>query len=161
MDVETGRTSVPTARRVGWAPGPAGRRAGYAVAVLLGLALLVLLNVWPGWQAVPFLTADTVEVLGIVNISLAVGVLTNLVLLVTDPPWMKAAFNVVSTAVGLVATVEVWQVFPFDFSDWWFDATVLVRVLLVLGMVGSAIGILFGLGVLLRELVRMGPGTRP
>ena len=49
--------------------------------------------------------------------------------------------------------IRLWQVFPFDFADgtaW----PVLVRVLLLLGIVGGAIGIV----VNLVALVRGGPG---
>jgi hypothetical protein len=159
MDLWTGSASAPATRRVGWSPGAAGRRVGYAGAIIVGLLLLGLLNVWPGWWTVPFLTAETEQVLGIVNLSLWVGVITNAVLLFIDRRWLKAAVNTVSTAVGLVATVVIWQVFPFDFSDWWFDATVLVRVLLILGIIGSVIGIVFAIGTLMRELVRMGTRT--
>ena len=44
-------------------PAVAGRRAGYAVAIAVNLVLLYLVNVAPGWQAVPFLTESTTEVL--------------------------------------------------------------------------------------------------
>jgi hypothetical protein len=35
------------------------RRVGYVVAVVVDAALLYLVNVWPGWQAVSLLTEDT------------------------------------------------------------------------------------------------------
>jgi hypothetical protein len=35
------------------------RRVGYAVTVVWDATLLYLINVWPGWQVVSFLTADT------------------------------------------------------------------------------------------------------
>ena len=38
------------------APSRVGRRVGYAIGALVNVALLVALNVWPGWDAVPFLT---------------------------------------------------------------------------------------------------------
>jgi hypothetical protein len=40
-------------------PSVATRRVGYVVAAVGEATLLYLVNVWPGWQAVPFLTADT------------------------------------------------------------------------------------------------------
>ena len=48
------------------------RRTGYVIAVLVNLALLVGINVWPGWDAVPFLTGETELVLPIVNASITV-----------------------------------------------------------------------------------------
>ena len=58
---------------------PAGRRVGYLIAVVVNAALLFVLNGQPGWQEVPFLTSATSQVLGLVNLSLAVGLAVNLV----------------------------------------------------------------------------------
>src|SRR5436190_9702285 len=43
------------------------RRAGYVVGAVVNGMLLLAVNVWPGWQVVPFLTAQTSQVLGLVN----------------------------------------------------------------------------------------------
>ena len=40
-------------------PPVAARRFGYVLAALLNAVLLYAVNVWPGWESVPFLTADT------------------------------------------------------------------------------------------------------
>ncbi|MEG3616755.1 hypothetical protein [Isoptericola haloaureus] len=129
-----------TARR----PSAASRRVGYAVAVLVNGLLLVLIHGWPGWEAVPFLTPRTTEVLTAVDASIVVGIVANLVYLLADPPRLRALGDVVTTAVGLVAVVVVWRVFPFDFAGT-FDWALVVRILLVVAMVGSAIGIVVGL----------------
>jgi len=47
--------------------------------VVVNAALLFVLNGQPGWQALPFLTSATSQVLGLVNLSLAVGLAVNLV----------------------------------------------------------------------------------
>ena len=52
----------------------AASRAGHAVAAIINLVILYLVNVWPGWDAVPFLTQSTTQVIGIVNASLWVSV---------------------------------------------------------------------------------------
>jgi hypothetical protein len=119
----------------------ATRRVGYVIAALCNATLLYLVNLWPGWQAVSFLTDDTRQVLGLVNLSLAVGLAANLVYLVQDAPWLKALGDVVTTGIGLVVVVRVWQVFPFDFTGWSTDWSWLVRVALWVGLVGSVIGI--------------------
>ena len=133
--------------------GRAARRFGYAVAVLVNVAILVLVNRWPGWDAVPFLTGDTEQVLGIVNASIIAGVVANVLFLFADPPWFKALGDIVTTAVGLAAAVRLWQVFPFDFgagSAW----DTVARVLLVIAIVGSVLGILVTTGRLVVTLVR-------
>lgn len=137
-------------------PPVGARRAGYVVAVLVNAALLWLLHGWPGWQEAPFLTADFVDVLWLVDLSLWVGAGVNLVYLIRDPLWLTALGGVATTAIGLIATVCLWQVFPFDLGDGW---TVVVRIALVLAIVGSAIGILVNVVTFVRAAAR-GPDTR-
>jgi hypothetical protein len=142
-------------------PSVGARRAGYVIAVLLNAALLVLVNRWPGWEALPFLTTDTRLVIAVVNASVLVNLAANLVYLARDPRWLKALGDTLTTAVGLVAMVRIWQVFPFDFADWSHDWSWLLRVLLGVGMVGSVIGIAVQFISLVRQLANGGahPGS--
>jgi hypothetical protein len=139
-------------------PAAAARRLGYGLGIVAGIAGLVLVNVWPGWESVTFLTSDTTEVLGLVNASLFAGVVANLAYLVHDEPWLVALGGVVTTCIGLVALIRIVQVFPVDFSGWDFDGTALVRILLILAIAGSAIGIVVQLVALVRSLA--GGATR-
>jgi len=115
------------------------RRFGYVLAVLINALVLYAANVWPGWEAVPFLTADTVLVMGLVNASIIVNLAANAAYLITDPPWFKALGTVLTSIVGFVAAARIWQVFPFDFDGSAVDWSFLVRIVLGLAMVGSAI----------------------
>jgi hypothetical protein len=140
----------------------ATRRAGYVIAIVINAMLLYVVNVWPGWQAVSFLTEDTRQVLGLVNLLLAAGVVANVAYLAHDGPRLKALGDLVTTGIGLAALVRVWQVFPLDFHGWSYDWSFLVHVLLIVGMVGASIGILVELVLLLRQLANGGarPGAR-
>ena len=131
-------------------PSTASRRAGYVVAAAINAALLWLIHVWPGWDAVPFLTADFESVLWLIDLSIVVTIALNLIYLVRDPKWLTAAGAVVTTAVGFAAAVRMLQVFPFDFgdSDVW---PVVFRVLLWVAIVGSVIGIITNLVTLVRS----------
>lgn len=137
-------------RRSRTRPGVVARRTGYAVAAALHVAMLWAVNVWPGWAAVPFLTDETTQVLGLVNASLVVGLASAVLLMATDPPRLKALTDVVTTAVGLAALVALWRVFPLAFEDTGFDWALLVRWVLGVGIVGSGIGILVALVDLVR-----------
>jgi hypothetical protein len=95
---------------------------------LFSTALLVILNGSPGWQAIPFLTSDTTQVLWLVNLCLAAGIAANLVYLAYDPPWLKSLGDLATTGIGLATAIRIWQVFPFDLSSGWSTA---VRTLLV------------------------------
>ena len=121
-------------------PRVASRRAGYVVAVGVNALLLYLLNRSPGWQSVPFLTDAMNRVIGVVNLSITAGLVANLVYLVRDPTWLKALGDLATTCAGVLATLRIWQVWPFDFpagSPW----NLLAHVALGLGLVGGAIGI--------------------
>ena len=126
-------------------PGPVARRFGYSVAIAVNLAMLFLVNSAPGWDALPFLSGETTEVLVWVNASFLVGVAANLVYLVHDPLWLRSLGDVLTAAFGIVVMVRVWQVFPFTedvTSTGWGD---LVHVVLAVGIAGSVIGIATGL----------------
>ena len=135
-------------------PPVATRRVGYVAAVVVNVFMLYAVNVWPGWDALPFLTEDTRDVLGLVNASMLVGLAANAVYLLRDPPWLRALGDVVTTSVGLAALVRIWQVFPLDFGDSTFDWALVAHVLLGVAIVGSMIGIVAGLVSLVRNLPR-------
>ena len=97
-------------------PSVATRRVGYVIGVVLNLAVLYAVNIWPGWQAAPILTAETVSVLVIVNVSIASNIAANALYLVNDAPWLKSLGSVVTTTIGMIAMVRIWQEFPFDFN---------------------------------------------
>ncbi|WP_127507767.1 hypothetical protein [Actinoplanes solisilvae] len=116
------------------------QRTGYAVAAAVNAVLLYLINVGPGWEALPFLTSETERVLVIVNVSLAVGLAANLVYLARPSSWLVPAGGLVTTGIGLVVLVRMWQVFPFDFGagSWW---PTVARVLLIIAIAGSFIAV--------------------
>ena len=126
------------------------RRVGYAVGALVNALVLVAVNWWPGWDAVPFLTDDTRLVLGWVNASIVVGLLANLLYAVSDPPRVRAGGDLVQNLVGLAAMVRLWQVFPVHFAAGGFDWELVARVFLGLGIAGASIAIVVALVRLVR-----------
>jgi hypothetical protein len=127
----------------------ASRRAGYLIGALINVVLLWLVNVWPGWDVLPFLTDDTPRVLGIVNASMVAGVVVDVVLAVRNPDWLVAVGNLVTTGIGLAAVVAVWRVFPLAFEDG-FDWSTIARILLVVAVVGSVIALVVNVVKLVR-----------
>lgn len=124
---------------------PAARRLGYLIGAVVNALLLYLINRDPGWQAVPFLTDATTEVLGLVNASIAVSLVANLFYVAWDPVWLKALGDLVTISVGVVALVRIWQVWPIDFpagSPW----DVLARVAVGVGIAGGLVGIVASIG---------------
>jgi hypothetical protein len=123
------------------------RIAGYVVAVLVNLAMWLLVYVWPGWEVVPFLSDEVPRVLGLFSLSVFAN-------LAYDPRWFRAAGEVVISVIGLALAWRVLVVFPFDFTGLGYDLTTLARVVVVLGVIGSAIGVLVNLASFGREVLR-------
>ena len=65
------------------------RRAGYAVAVIVNAALAFSSTPGPVGRRCRSSTEDTRQVLPLVNLSLAAGVIANIVYLANDAPWVK------------------------------------------------------------------------
>ena len=122
-------------------PGPASHRFGYVVGACVDALLLYLININPGWAAVPFLTSGTIQVLGLVNASIAVSLVANLVYVVRDPRWLRSLGELATTSIGVLALVRFWRVWPVDLPDhsaWGVTA----RIAVAAGIVGGLIGIL-------------------
>lgn len=120
-------------------PSAAARRVGYAIGIAVDVMLLWLINIWPGWSAVPFLTDETPRVLGLLDAALVVGAAVNVAYLGYDARWFVALGGLVTTSVGLAGLVLVWQVFPFAFAGAaWAEVA---RILLVMGIVGSVVAL--------------------
>jgi hypothetical protein len=147
--------TAPTRRRSGTAG-----RAGYLIAAAFMGVFLYLLNAEPGWRDIPFLTEETDQVLGLVNLSLVASLVANLVYMLSDAPWLKALGGLATTGIGLAALVRIWQVFPFDFAGYSFDWPLAIRIVLVVGIVGSAIGVVAQFVSLLRATAHGGDRVR-
>ncbi|HYN66550.1 MAG TPA: hypothetical protein VES93_06645, partial [Ornithinibacter sp.] len=79
------------------------------------------------------------------------SLVANLVYVVWDPTWLKALGDLVTTSVGTLAMVRIWQVWPIDFptgSAW----GVVARIAVGVGIVGGLIGILASVGRFARAL---------
>ncbi|NUU05209.1 hypothetical protein [Leifsonia sp. C5G2] len=130
----------------------ASRRAGYAIAILVDALLLFLVQVWPGWHALGILTPAAAAVVPWIDAAFIAGIVVNLLNLIFDRRLLKAVGDLVTTVIGLIAAIVVWDVFPFDFGAQGGGWEVLVRVLLVVAIAGSAIAIVVSLVVIARLL---------
>jgi hypothetical protein len=136
---------------------PRARRWGYGIAALINLIVAWGVNIWPGWDAVPFLTSGMTQVLPLVNLSLLVGFLTNLAYLVADPPWFKALGNILTAGISIAVLVRTLRVFPFDFGDSASTWDPITRGILIFLIVASTLGLAVQVVQFGRLLIR-GPG---
>lgn len=119
-----------------------GRRTGYVVAILINLAFwLVVVNALE-WGVFPWLTDDFSTVVPWIGSTLAATAALNLVYMFKDTQPLRSLGQIVINLIAIVATSQVFRVFPFDFSPYGFDWEVLARLVLVLAMVGAGIGVI-------------------
>lgn len=122
-----------------------GRRFGFGLAVAINVALLYVVQNLASWDVLPFLTTDFEEVVPWISFSLIVAILANAVYMVYEHPMLRPVGDIFTNLASLVATWRVFQVFPFDFSDYSFPWDVLTRVVLIIGIVGTAVGVIVAL----------------
>lgn len=145
------RTAVP--------PAASGRRAGYVATVIVNAVLLWISHQLLDWGWPRFLTDDFDEVLPIVSASFVAAIVANLAFVVYDPRWFSSLLEALTSAISLAAGIVVLRVFPFDFSSYARDWSWLVRTVIVVGIVATAITLVVHLGRLLDEATRA-PSSR-
>lgn len=96
-----------------------------------------------------FLTEEIDQVAPFIRLALLVSLIGNIVRLWFSPSWFVGLTDVLATLAGLVATVRLFQIFPFTFNDAPSLWTMVLRVLLIMAMVGAAFGIVLSAGRLL------------
>ncbi len=136
-----------------------GKRAGYVIAIIINAAMLVVVNSILDWDVLPFLTQDFTRVLPLLNVSLAATIVANVAFLLFDPDWFVSLCRMVLNAVGIAVGGLFLTVFPFDFSAYpGFDWALLAKVMIILGIVGTSIGLIAETVKLVRAL---GHQTQP
>ncbi len=120
----------------------AGRRFGYGVAVIVNLVMLVAVQFILDWGWLPFLTDEFSTLVPWISLSLLVSIIANLVYQFNDTPVVKSTGQILSNLISLFVSYQIFLVFPFDFSAYDFNWTVVARVVLILAMVGSGVGML-------------------
>ena len=135
-------------------------RSGNVGSAVINALLLWGINIWPGWQILPFLTPDMTRALDLINASLIASLIVNLVCAVIHSRALLALGNIVVMGIGVAALLRLWEVFPFDFGTSWSGWPLLVRVFLVLGIVGSIIGAIVEVVNFFRALAGFEPRAR-
>ena len=129
------------------------RRFGYVVSVAVNLVMLAFIHAWPGWDVVPFLRAETTDVLPYVDASIVTAILVNMAYVVRDGRVAKASGDLVTNLVSMLSLIMFWQVWPFDFAGVWAGWQPLTYVLLGVATFGTAIGALVQVATLVRLAV--------
>lgn len=119
-----------------------GRRAGYAIAVLINLAGLIVVQNILEWDLLPWLTGDFATVVPWISVSLIFSIAANLVYEFNDTKVVKSVIQIGVNLVSIVVTAQLLRVFPFDFSAYRLNWDIVTRIVLILALVGSGIGLI-------------------
>ena len=132
--------------------GPGARRFGYSLAIVLNAVALWLVHQLVGWGWPGFLTDAFTEALPLLAASLVASIVVNLVFLTRDRGRVRALGDLTTSAFGIAVSLQLLRVFPVDFTGYDHDWAWLVRMVLLVGVIGSAIGAVLA-------LVRLAGGT--
>lgn len=121
-------------------PSTAARRFGYGVAIAMNVVGMVVVNNLLDWDWIPFLTDEFSKLLPIVNVSFAANIAANAAYMVHDSARFKSISQLGLNAISLVAIVRTLQVFPFDFTEHSFNWSLVARIVLIVGIVGTVAG---------------------
>ena len=126
------------------------RRFGYAVAVGINVLVFVVVNNILSWGWLPWLTPEFERLSPVINLALVVNIVLNLLYMAYDEPPVKAASQIVVNLIAIAVLVWTLLVYPFDFSAYDFPIVIsdfdltwdlVARLVIGLGIVGTAIAV--------------------
>lgn len=128
------------------------RRIGYLIAALVDVVALFLINVAPGWRALPVLTEDAAAVAVTATIALAVALVFHLACLLRPHRAPARLADAVTTAAALIPLAHLRAAFPFAFDDGAADWADITRTALTIAIGVMSIMLLVQLVLLVRAL---------
>jgi hypothetical protein len=140
----TGRPKEEIEAEMGDRVAAGARRIGYVVAALVNVLVLWLVHRFLDWGWPGFLTEEWDDVLSVLSVSIGASIVANLVFAWRSDHPIKPLGDLVTTVLGLIATIRVLRVFPFEFTgtDWSWA----VRTILIVAIVGMSIAVVALLG---------------
>ena len=117
-----------------------GRRFGYLIAVAINVWLLWFVNQLADWEWPRFLTDEFADLLPILTAAIVAGIAVNVLFFWYDAAWFKSLGNLVTAGFGFAVALRMYQVFPFDFATYASNWSWLARLIVIVSLVGTAIG---------------------
>jgi hypothetical protein len=132
---------------------------GFIASVVGTLVAMVLFNIvlpLRGWT-MGVILPSWLDVLWAMNVSFAAQILGNLVLATYRPAWFYELMQTLFAATGLLATIVFYVIYPLNFAplvgEW---LNILVKVVLIVGIGGSAIALILHLVRFIAKSVQNG-----
>ncbi|HSJ26762.1 MAG TPA: hypothetical protein VLB67_01015 [Acidimicrobiia bacterium] len=135
-------------------PGRGARRFGYAIAIAVNLGMFYVVSNIVDWGWPAFVTPEFADVENLVLFSIGASIVANATYLSYDRRPFKSFAEMLLNAIAFGVTLRLFQVFPFDFTGYSFDWSTPTRIVLVLAMIGTAIGFLTELARGVRSATR-------
>lgn len=129
-----GKTEYPALKRL-------GSQIGHGVAIGVSLVLVYVVQNLEEWGILPFLTERFGEVVPWITFSLLAGIVAYLAYIVFESQAVRWTGEIFTNLISIAVIWKVFTVFPFDFSSYDFPWSLLTRFVLVIAIVGAAIGI--------------------
>ncbi|MGZ7048639.1 MAG: hypothetical protein ACXVHW_02005 [Methanobacterium sp.] len=114
-------------------------KAEYITAIIFGLIFLYIVNNLLNWN-IYFITGALNQVLWIINLSIIVTIIGNILLLAYSPQWFRHVIKIIINIISLISTYFVYIVFPFNFYNSFINWG--VSIFLILIMIGIVIAII-------------------
>lgn len=131
--------------------GIAARRFGYAIAIAINAVLLWIAMNLLEWGWFDWLTDSYEQLIPLIVVVFSAEILKNIVFVFNDAQPIKSVGELLTGVLGLILAVRTLQVYPLDFSAYDFNWDLVARIILIVGVVGSAIGLIVEFGRLLRS----------
>jgi len=112
------------------------QKSEYLVAIIFNLIFLYIVNNLLNWH-VYFITNAFNDVLWIINLSIIATIIGNALLLLYSPERFRHVIKIVLNIFAFIATYFVYEVFPFNFYNSFYNWG--INILLILAMIGIVI----------------------
>jgi len=112
------------------------QKSEYFVAIIFNLIFLYIVNNLLNWH-VYFITNAFNDVLWIINLSIIATIIGNALLLLYSPERFRHVIKIVLNIFAFIATYFVYEVFPFNFYNSFYNWG--INILLILAMIGIVI----------------------
>jgi len=138
-----------TTERKRWAPKDRVKGPGDYIGAIIGAVIgIIAVNLYPLWQPLTMgvVTDAWPRILWAANLSMVITICGSFILLFWRPRWLRNLAELVFSVAGLLSVAVFYAVFPLDFSyivgEW---LNTMLRVILIVGIAGAAIGVVVNL----------------
>jgi hypothetical protein len=117
------------------------KKSEYIAAIIFNLIFIYIANNLLDWD-VPFLTSDFTAVLWLINISLVLTIIFNIVFLAFNSARVRALLKMFLNMISFFVALTFYFIYPLDFSSVSYGDTLdlVAKILIIIGIVGSVIG---------------------